>query len=207
MNEVFNLFLADFNFSKLLLFILIYFFIVWLFICLLIYFDAKRRYKKNFVFPIFLLLFLIPFNFPVLMIYILVRPEKLIDYVEDVNINKNFFDKYVVDVPIVKIISNNNSIDKKNYYNLFLKIVIDKDDNIHTKSENFSYNNRDVHQNSSNNFQKTDKKYSIIKVCLNYLKKFFNLKFKNFFYSIYKKLRLSFIKFFNLKKSLNKNKT
>lgn len=74
------------NSQTLLIVILFYFVALWLMFCLWVFVDAMRRYKNVFMAVIMTLLVFV-FNFPVLIFYLIVRPEDDYAVVNDGTVN------------------------------------------------------------------------------------------------------------------------
>jgi hypothetical protein len=66
---------SNIDYKSLIVYVVGYFFILWLIFCIWVFNDAKKRYKNTFTGLFFALLVLF-FNFPALIFYFIIRPEK-----------------------------------------------------------------------------------------------------------------------------------
>ena len=92
------------DFSKIFLFVLIYLAVLWLMFSLWVFVDAQKRYKKSWIAVLmFLLVFLL--NFPLLIFYLIIRPEKEDENVMYLQTGESEFSG--VDVPVVNFTGEN----------------------------------------------------------------------------------------------------
>lgn len=103
---------ANINFETIGAFILIYFASIWILFCLWVFIDSKRRFEKNSIAVAFFFIVLI-FNFPGLIFYLIIRPDKNEDhylYLQNNEIISDQESKGGIDVPIVNFIGENGEI-------------------------------------------------------------------------------------------------
>lgn len=103
---------ANINFQTVGAFILLYFFAIWLLLCFWVFVDAKRRYDRKLHGLIFFFIVLI-FNFPGLIFYLIIRPEKNDDqfiYLQNNELVSDDSDKKGVEVPIINFIGEDGSV-------------------------------------------------------------------------------------------------
>lgn len=74
------------NSQALLIVILFYFIALWLMFCLWVFVDASRRYH-NVLIAVFFTLLVFVFNFPILIFYLIIRPEDDYAVVNDGTVN------------------------------------------------------------------------------------------------------------------------
>ncbi len=68
----------EINYSLIVAIVFSYFFLIWLVICIWVYFDARKRYVSGITCVCFAL-FVLVFGPPALMFYIMIRPEHTIE--------------------------------------------------------------------------------------------------------------------------------
>lgn len=87
------------NTQTLLIVILFYFVALWLMFCLWVFVDASRRYHNVFM-ALIMTLMVFVFNFPVLIFYLIVRPEDDYAVVNDGSVN----------VPVANFIGDDGAV-------------------------------------------------------------------------------------------------
>lgn len=65
---------GDINYTSILLLLLIYILSIWLILTLWVFLDSKKRFK-SFFWPIIFTVFVLPLNFPIFVLYLIIRPE------------------------------------------------------------------------------------------------------------------------------------
>ena len=92
------------NFQSLLVIVIIYIIVLWLMFCVWVFLDARKRYQNTIVALIFFILVLI-LNFPILVFYLIIRPEKQDDNVFYIH-DPEGHSEGGVNIPLVNFMGN-----------------------------------------------------------------------------------------------------
>ncbi len=92
------------DFSKFILFLLIYLALLWLMFSLWVFVDAQKRYRKPLI-AILMFFMVLILNFPMLIFYLIIRPEKEDENVMYLQTGESEFSG--VDVPVVNFTGEN----------------------------------------------------------------------------------------------------
>lgn len=124
---------ANINFQTVGAVIILYFAAIWVLFCLWVFMDARGRFERTPV-AVFFFFIVLVFNFPGLIFYLIIRPDKNEDNVIYLQNNEvvGESDRKGVDVPIINFVGEDGSV------NLSFELKINRGiiNNINSGSEN-----------------------------------------------------------------------
>ncbi|MDQ7021715.1 MAG: hypothetical protein Q9M91_07945 [Candidatus Dojkabacteria bacterium] len=110
MNSFFDLLNGPVKAEKLLPMVLLYVGLMWLMFSAWVFFDSKKRFENIYISIAFFLLVL-PFNFPALIFYLIIRPETEDEMYHHLHGSESLSNESGMNVPVINFVDKEGNID------------------------------------------------------------------------------------------------